>query len=102
MQHHRAVGDHVVPLAARVLRCLPPAQGRCSGLVQALAQAGAGNCGSLNHLAATLAAAISFRSRLCTRAALFPHLGEALPEKKWGPRWRTPGASTRTADLPFA
>ena len=30
------------------------------------------------------------------------HRGEGLPEKKCGPIWRTPGASTLTADLPLA
>ena len=39
------------------------------------------------------------RSRV---TAAGPHLGEGSPVKKWGPSWRTPGASTRTADLPLA
>ena len=37
-----------------------------------------------------------------SRAPLRSHRGEASPRKKCGPRCRTPGASTLTADLPLA
>lgn len=115
VQYDRIVADRLPPRAVWVGWCGPPGQGEGGPGAAKLQHTHSAALARPSETACIATAAdTTHRSdqpptrRRCKHADLpCPsckpiYLGEASPRKKWGPRWRTPGASTRTADLPLA